>query len=97
MDDAADHAAIIDPRLSACASGQVRCDLRELRDRKPETVRPIRALLRDPESRTWHPQCLNWWVADDEERTRPMSGLRVKQFYAYRGFVEPPPGSKDRT
>ena len=38
----------------------------------------------------WHPNRLNWWVADDEGRTRPMSDTRVKQLYAYRAFVEPP-------
>ena len=39
----------------------------------------------------WHPERLNWWGRRRRGRTRPMSDLRVKQFYAYRGFVEPPP------
>jgi hypothetical protein len=42
----------------------------------------------------WHQQRLNWWVAVDEGRTQPMSDLRVKEVYAYRAFVEPPPLSK---
>jgi hypothetical protein len=39
----------------------------------------------------WHPKRLNWWVSDEEGRTRPMSDLRVKEVYTYRAFVEPPP------
>ena len=38
----------------------------------------------------WRPHRLNWWVADEEGRTRPMSDQRVRMLYAYRGFVEPP-------
>ena len=41
-----------------------------------------------------HTQGLNWWVADDEGRTHPMSDLRVKQFYAYCALVEPPAANK---
>jgi hypothetical protein len=42
----------------------------------------------------WHPHRLNWWVSDEEGRTRPMSDLQVKQTYTYRDFVVPPPVSK---
>ena len=41
----------------------------------------------------WHPHRLNWWISDEEGRTRPVSELQVKQTYTYRDFVVPPPAS----
>ena len=42
----------------------------------------------------WHPHRLNWWISDEEGRTRPMSELQVKQTYTCRDFVAPPRASK---
>jgi hypothetical protein len=42
----------------------------------------------------WHQHRLNWWVAEEEGRTQPMSDLRVKEVYTSRAFVEPPPALK---
>jgi hypothetical protein len=50
VNDAADHPAIMDPRLASRVARQMRFDLRELLVRQPEAVPIHRALHRERES-----------------------------------------------
>ena len=45
MDDAADHPAVVDPRLAARVGGKMRRNLRKLRVRQPELVQNYRRFL----------------------------------------------------